>query len=553
MSRPLLTHKFAPFRMSDALVLEVATGRDAQVDAIMRIIDENLAARDAAPQHLTIAAPRGTGKTFLLRLIGLRVKARCDAGEKIAFLHLPEEMPGILDPTALMREILVRFRGGKPEENNLKWRADAAAWDPSVAAIDAALAKRFGVGEGLLVLCLENIQDLVAAAFPKDLDQKRLRAWLDRSDSRIMLIAASSNGAYDDDYEKPLFRIAHTIDLGGWTADETAGYLDRVMRLRHGIGLSDTQQAKTRALAAVTGGSPRMAAALAEIITGDDVLTSAQVLDMLIDNLTPLYLDRLKDMGADARRCVDKLLREGENISQSELARRLGETQPVIAQTFRALRKKGIVLGERPEGAKEILYRIADRVFAHFYRVRALGHGRTVCVLEVIVEQLTLAFTDAQRVSEADRQLQPGLTPEVRLLLGRLSDFARNGRASDAFAAFNGLLTALAPAIMATNDPDDPRLGQLRQILRDRGVVLWPAGLLTDVATAAEEALPGRLDAESRMLREIARFDASGRDPAILARLDPDIAQMLRLTLPELADAAPKAAPGKKKRRRAKG
>ena len=152
MIAPQQLSKFDPFRMSDELVRGVATGRETQVAHIMRVIAENLASRDTPPQHLAIVAPRGTGKTFLLRLIGLEIEARRGAGEKIAFLHMPEEMPAILSPASLMREILVRFLRGRPEENDLKWRSDDGEWDKLVGFIDTAVNERFGNGEGLLSL-----------------------------------------------------------------------------------------------------------------------------------------------------------------------------------------------------------------------------------------------------------------------------------------------------------------------------------------------------------------------------------------------------------------
>ena len=421
MIAPQQLSKFDPFRMTDELVRGVATGRETQVAHIMRVIAENLAAHDTPPQHLAVVAPRGTGKTFLLRLIGLEIESFRADGGNIAFLHMPEEMPAILSPASLMREILVRFQRGRPEENDLKWRSDDGEWDELVASMDTAVTERFGIGEGLLVLCLENIQDIIDAALSRDLDQRRFRAWLDRPESRIMLIAASANGAFDDDDEKPLFRVAATIPLGRWSIEETLLYLDRVMLARRGVGLDDAQRAKAKAIAAFTGGSPRMAAALAEIATADDVLTAAQTLSGLVDNLNDYYHWRLRDMGADARRCIDKLLREGENISQSELARRLGVLQPVVAQAFKGLLRKNILVSERPAGSKEKLYRVADRVFAHFYRVRVLDHGRDVCILEPIVELLVDAFSDTQRASEAARMFQRGLSREAHVLLGTLT------------------------------------------------------------------------------------------------------------------------------------
>ena len=80
-------------------------------------------------------------------------------------------------------------------------------------------------------------------------------------------------------------------------------------------------------------------------------------------------------MGKEAKRCVANLLTEGENVSQTDVARRLGVIQSEVAQVLRKLEDDLIVIGDRLPDHKEKLYRVADRVFVHFYNVRVLFHG----------------------------------------------------------------------------------------------------------------------------------------------------------------------------------
>jgi hypothetical protein len=76
-------------------------------------------------------------------------------------------------------------------------REAEGAWDRATAQLDEVLDERFGRGKGLLIVCIENFEVVIKEAFRRPEDQRRLRAWLDRPDGRIMLIAASSGGRFE--------------------------------------------------------------------------------------------------------------------------------------------------------------------------------------------------------------------------------------------------------------------------------------------------------------------------------------------------------------------
>jgi hypothetical protein len=412
--------KFDPFQMGPDLVRRVAVGRDDVLRDLLEVVGENLAAQDAPPQHLCLIAPRGTGKTFLLRLLGLEIADRAAGGEAVEFLHLPEEMPHVLSPVSFLREIRRRLRGEGPAANAPRKHDDPSDWNGLATDIDADLSSRFGEGRGLLVLCVENIKDVLRDAFPEVGQQRVLRAWLERPVGRIMLIAASSAGPFDREADKALFAIGRNIDLAPWTTAQTMEFLGRVMEARDGRGLRAEDERIARAITSFTGGSPRMAVALAEVLGAEDALSAARTLDALIDNLQEYYLGRLKDMGREAKRCIGNLLTEGENVSQTEVARRLGMQQSDVAQIFRKLETDSVLISDRLAGHKEKFYRVADRVFVHFYNVRVLYHGAERSVLAPILDFLVSAFTDDERVVQAERLMMQGLRRDAVLLLSTL-------------------------------------------------------------------------------------------------------------------------------------
>jgi hypothetical protein len=261
-----------------------------------------------------------------------------------------------------------------------------------------------------------------------------------------------------------------------------------------------------------------------------------------------------------------------------------------VAQIFRKLETDSVLVSDRLAGHKEKFYRVADRVFVHFYNVRVLYHGAERSVLAPILDFLVSAFTEDERVGQAERLLSQGLregpsdasermdralaciagagawermAPQMdeafwtvaaaqsgednlAEVLGRVE---RAGGRPAAYAVFHGAWTAMG----RIDDEEDPRARIMRALLTNRRISSLSAGLLTDIVGTLDADAPGRFDAEAAMLRDFARFNAAGRDPAVLASLNPDVATALRLAdpsleAPDLAVAAPRKGAGRAKR-----
>jgi tetratricopeptide (TPR) repeat protein len=80
------------------------------------------------------------------------------------------------------------------------------------------------------------------------------------------------------------------------------------------------------------------------------------------------------------------------------------------------LQAERLVIGERASKGRETLYRVADRVLAHYYRKRFLLHGRQVSLLEAIAEFLEAFFTLEEKQAEAKRLRGLGLEADAAVL-----------------------------------------------------------------------------------------------------------------------------------------
>lgn len=409
-----LIARFNPHEMSKELVDELATGREAERTQITEAIDSNMQA-GGARTHLLVTAPRGFGKSFLMRLTQIDVDERRASGQLIAIVLLPEEQMNISAPDLLLKEIR-RVLLGLPFDTVIARWDRAGQWDAAAAELDQAIDQVFGPGQGLVVVVIENLDELLKKAFPEPAEQALFRRWLNRSDTRVMVIGGSARCDLDHDPAQPLFQQFTPVDLHGWEENDCVAYLRKLMQVRQ-QALTPEREAKARAIATFIGGNPRLSVILGDVLLNDDALTTAELLDKLVDELTPYYQDRIQSLGGRAQSLLDALLRGGEPCSQSALAERVGARQSDIARAFRELQAGRIVVGDRATDGKETLYRVEDRVFAHYYRKRHLLHGQEYSPFEAIAEFLKLYFNNPEKREQAMRLALTGKGREARFLL----------------------------------------------------------------------------------------------------------------------------------------
>jgi hypothetical protein len=142
-----------------------------------------------------------------------------------------------------------------------------------------------------------------------------------------------------------------------------------------------------------------------------------------------------------------------------------------------------------------------------------------------------------------------------------------HGRAA-AFSVFNDLLTnGLYPVLESVSnqssstdiDARPPGMAFLGRCLSSFVHQIDDAGFLTDVVDALRDFFPDRFEGQRKILTAVAEFHRAGRDRATLARMDPDIAQILREIwlpdaepdqplLPRKRAAAQKSAAGKRRK-----
>ncbi|MBL8299133.1 MAG: hypothetical protein JNN30_12410, partial [Rhodanobacteraceae bacterium] len=243
----------------------------------------------------------------------------------------------------------------------------------------------------------------------------RLRAWLDREGNRLMLIATAT-GAVDFDYERPLFQALQSVRLKPWEPEQAIEYFNRRRTAEGGAPLDGQQLAKARAVADFIGGNPRLAQLLAGVLDSHDAMSVVEVMDALADRLADYYRRRIDDLAPLAQGLLDALIRGGEPASQTELARRVNASgQADIARPMQDLLRADVVRGVPAPDGRETLYRVTDRVFVHFYRVRQGQQAALRTPLATILEFLQSFYSADEKRAQARAALDRGQAPNAQL------------------------------------------------------------------------------------------------------------------------------------------
>ncbi|MFO1423337.1 MAG: hypothetical protein U1F70_06735 [Candidatus Competibacteraceae bacterium] len=421
-----LVQTFMTHRMTDAAIRALATGREQETGRIMEAVRRSLGAAPGALQHVAIYGPRGFGKSFVARLVQIETADLAAArGVPIPFVLLPEEQHNLTrNPHALPAYIAHKVVDLRTSEDRswagamFQWPdpvKEARQWDEAVDQLERELDQSLPAGRGMVVVVIENFDVLLAGVFKEDAAEQRLRKWLDRPRNRIMLIATAT-GSVDMDYDRPLFQAFQSIRLEPWSQDTCIRYFNRRREAEALAPLDAAAEAKARAVADFIGGNPRLAQLLADVLETQDALSVAATMNALADKLADYYRRRIDDLPALAQGLFDALIRGGEPASQTELAQRVGAGgQNTIARVMQDLQRADIIRGLPALDGRETLYRVTDRVFAHFYRLRQGQQLALQTPLATILDFLRAFYSREEQGVQAMRHLNAGQPAEARI------------------------------------------------------------------------------------------------------------------------------------------
>ena len=411
--------KFNPYSMDDETILSLATGRKKLLYNVLDTLKSNIN-KTSASQHILIRAPRGMGKSFFLKYLQIHFK-RDEQFKNSDFLLLPEEQSNVRTPAELIKLILSNFSNPNiVSEPVILWNEPKEEWENELRNLKKYIDDRRAIHENyILIVVIENLNEFLkniqSHKKQRKLNESRFR-YLLQNVKHFTIIGATPSINTDDidgNYNNRLFHAFKRYTLKKWTDEDYINYFERRMKME--IKNKNTpftpeqmaeMTAKLKAIGNYTGGSPRMAVVLSDLLLKHDIITVSKTLFGLIDDLTPYYQDLIKRIPAKSRLLFDALIRYGEKMSQSELAAKVGATQSQISQAFIWLKDEGYIYGKKRPGNRVFSYQVSDRILVLYYQQREIFHNKNITPILLLSDFLVSFYQEQELYDLAGRLLQ---------------------------------------------------------------------------------------------------------------------------------------------------
>jgi len=155
----------------------------------------------------------------------------------------------------------------------------------------------------------------------------------------------------------------------------------------------DEYAQKIDAVGVLTGGSPRMAILLYELMSKGKIVDVEKAFVKLLDENTPYYQDIFRLLSAEKRKVFDTLISIGRPAMPKEIAKRARLDEKTVNTLLRRLEKDGYVSSRR-EG-KITKYEVRERLFRLWRELRQESFA--IKRLSILIEFLELWYSAEER------------------------------------------------------------------------------------------------------------------------------------------------------------
>jgi len=359
MSQPKFISRFSPNRTAYEDLEKIHVQREGLLANAVELLKESALTENK--HHLLFVGPRGCGKTHLLSLIFHRLQNIAELGEhlRIAWLNEDETSTSFLDLLVrIYRALSLRY----PVEFPSKDLETLYGSDPEEARhqLEKRIVER--AGKHTVLVMVENLDALFGQL--EETQQKTWRAFI--QNHPVFATAATAQGLFAgvSDRDCPFFGFFDTQHLKPLTVEEASELLQRIARLNENTELAEflatpRGRARVHAIHHLSGGNHRLYIVLSDFITAEALDELVRPFEEMVDEqLTPYYQERLRWVSPQQRKIVEFLCFQNRPVPVKEIAERLFATHSTITSQLKTLRELGYVVCN--VRGRESLYELAE-------------------------------------------------------------------------------------------------------------------------------------------------------------------------------------------------
>ena len=408
----LRSSRYSPGNMNPESLEALFVGRhDVMKDLLSRVTKS---IRSSQKHYILLVGPRGSGKTHLLVLAYHRLLASLragDVGDHVAIALLKEEEWGVASYLDLLVRILTALAEPAPQLHaEIAAIRDRFSRDPADAErLAVKLLRQHTEGKTLLLLC-ENLLDLFQGL--GDEGQKRWRAAIQEDGNWVIVATTPQLSAALSLQDNPFYgfftiRALEKIDLetGIDLLAKKAVHEDKsdlADFLRTPLG-----RARARAVHHLAAGNHRAYVVLFDFLDKESLEDLIDPFMHMVDDLTPYYQDRLRQLPPTQRKIVEFLSLEGTPATVKDISTSCLMSQQTAAKQIGDLASAGFVNRKRSgrntfcelsEPLMRICIEVKDNKTQHF---------------RLFVEFLRHWFTSRELEERRGRPLRDGALPAL--------------------------------------------------------------------------------------------------------------------------------------------
>jgi tetratricopeptide (TPR) repeat protein len=393
---------FTPSNTDPEILERIFVQRHRLLEKIVDRLKRSMLSGDK--HHVLLIGPRGSGKTNMVTLAHHRLTRQKKLKEamRVAWLGEDDTITGLID---LALGIADRLAEAYPSEFDVDYRSLFRGLPPDDAgeAILAEIHQR--LRHRSLLLIIENLD----AAFKGmgDQGQKRWRAFLQEKGRVATLATAQQIFDAVSDRDFPFwgfFDIHHLAPLSFEDARTLIRNIAEENQNHELIRFLDTADGRyrIRSLHHLAGGNHRMYVLVSEFLTKESLDDLVAAFEILADQLTPYFQERLRSLPAQQARIVQCLAAVSGAATVKEIASLTFIDERSCSKQLGELRNKRYVQSEKR--GKESYYELSEPLMRLCLEVKN-QRGKP---LQLIARFLKVWFTHDGLQKQLDSEIDAG-------------------------------------------------------------------------------------------------------------------------------------------------